>query len=205
MNNLKSILDNPFNLVLTLITLLIYIWSAIYPFDYFVWFLETAPAFIGCGLIIWTHKKFPLSNLLFRIILIHMIILAIGGHYSYAEVPLFNYFKEVFDLNRNEYDKVGHFIQGVTPALLTQEIIWHKTNLKNKILIAIFSISTALAFSAIYEILEWLVSILAASTGENFTGAQGDIWDAQKDMLTAFLGAVFAVFIIRNKRSGQLR
>ena len=119
-----------------------------------------------------------------------MMILAIGGHYTYAEVPLFNYFKEAFNLSRNNYDKVGHFFQGITPALLIREIILRKTNLKNAKFIFIFSVASALSFSALYEIFEWIIAI-STNSGDDFIGTQGDIWDTQKDMLTAFLGAIF--------------
>ena len=178
------------NFILPILTILIYFWSIINPHDYFVWFLETAPSFVGLTLMILTRKKFPLSAPLYNIILIHMIILAIGGHYTYAEMPLFNYFKEVFNLSRNNYDKVGHFFQGITPALLMREIILRKTNLKTPIFIFIFSVATALSFSALYEIFEWIIAI-STDSGDDFIGTQGDIWDTQKDMLTALLGAIF--------------
>jgi putative membrane protein len=184
------------NLFLFSAALFVYIWSAISPRDYFVWFLETFPVLIGAALMYFTKKSFPLSNLLYRIIFLHMIVLSIGGHYTYAEVPLFNYFKEIFSLSRNNYDKVGHFLQGVTPALLIQEIIYQKTSLRNKILIALFSISSALAFSACYEIFEWIVAVTTAS-GQDFISMQGDVWDTQGDMLTALIGAVFAIFVLR--------
>jgi len=187
---------NNFNFFLLLITLFFYIWSVINPADYFVWFLETVPVVIGFGMIFIFRKTFPLSDFLYRVILIHMIILCIGGHYTYAEVPLFNELKEILHFKRNEYDKVGHFFQGLTPALLTREIILRKTDLKNKILIVIFSISTALAFAALYEILEWVAAVVTDS-GTEFVGMQGDVWDAQKDMLVALIGAIFALIFLR--------
>lgn len=195
---------NKINQFLLLLTILIYVWSAINPYGYFIWFLETIPIAIGLILIFLTRNKFPLSNFLYRIILIHMIILAIGGHYTYAQVPLFNYIKEAFDLPRNDYDKIGHFFQGVTPALLTREIILRKTNLKNQFFILIFSISIALSFSALYEIFEWAMAILT-NEGSDFVSMQGDVWDAQKDMLVALFGAVIIVTFFRKVHDDSLK
>lgn len=187
--------NHAINLFLFSATVLFYIWSVINPHDYFVWFLETFPILIGAALMCFTRKSFPLSNTLYRIIFIHMIILSIGGHYTYAQVPLFNYFKEIFSLSRNDYDRVGHFLQGITPAILIQEIIYRRTSLRSKNLIALFSISSALAFSACYEIFEWIVAVNSAS-GQDFISMQGDIWDTQEDMFTALIGAIFAIFIL---------
>ena len=183
---------NNLNFILPILTIIVYLWSIINPHDYFVWLLETAPSFIGLALMILTRNKFPLSTSLYNIIFIHMIVLAIGGHYTYAEMPLFNYFKEAFNLSRNNYDKIGHFFQGVTPTLLMREIILRKTNLKNSIFVSIFSATTALSFSALYEIFEWIIAI-STDSGEDFIGTQGDIWDTQKDMLTAFMGSFFTL------------
>jgi putative membrane protein len=192
------------NLILLSAVVFFYAWSAINPRDYFVWFLETFPILIGAVLMYLTRNSFPLSNLLYRIIFLHMIVLSIGGHYTYAEVPLFNYFKDIFSLSRNNYDKVGHFLQGVTPAMLIQEIIYRKTSLRNKTLIALFSISTALAFSACYEIFEWITAATTAS-GQDFISMQGDVWDTQKDMLTALIGAAFAIFILRRNNENNFK
>ncbi len=190
-------------LALLIATILVCIWSAIKPYDYFVWFLEIVPAIIGFAIMFFTRKTFPLSGFLYSIILIHIMVLAVGGHYTYAEVPLFNYIKEVFDSSRNNYDKVGHFMQGITPTILMRELILRRTNLRNKIFICILTISSALAFSALYEIFEWGMS--ATASGEDFVGSQGDVWDAQKDILTAFIGAIFALVFFRKIHDRSLK
>ena len=173
-----------------MIALAFYTWSAIKPHGYFIWFLETVPSAIGLAAIFFSRNSFPLSNFLYRIILIHTIILSIGGHYTYAQVPLYNHLQEILGSARNDFDKVGHFFQGITPALLTRELIIKKTNLKSPTFTFIFCISTALAFSGLYEIFEWLMAVTTGE-GAEFVSMQGDIWDAQKDMLTALFGAIF--------------
>lgn len=195
---------NHTNLALLIITILVYIWSAIKPHSYFVWFLETFPTYAGAVLIYYYRNKFSLSNLLYRIILIHMMVLAVGGHYTYAEVPLFNDIKEIFNLNRNEYDKIGHLFQGITPALLMHEILLRKTNLKNNLFIATIAIATALGFSAVYEIIEWIVAV---STGEgvSFISLQGDEWDTQKDMFTALVGALLIMIFLNRIHKNEIK
>ena len=163
--------------------------SGINPLEYFTWFLEVSPAIIGCLILIFTHKNFKFTNYTYGFILIHCIILFIGGHYTYAEVPLFNWFKELFDLSRNNYDKVGHFAQGFVPAMIVRELFLRKKVISNKKYFSFIIVSICLAISAAYEWIEWWVSICTGEGGDAFLGTQGYVWDTQSDMLLATIGA----------------
>ena len=162
--------------------------SAYHPHDYFTWILEVFPALIGFAVLFISFNKFRFTTLAYTLILIHCYILFIGGHYTYAEVPLFNWFKEIFHLERNDYDKVGHFAQGFVPAMIVREIFIRKQIVKHG-WIAFLTISVCGAISAMYELLEWFVAITSGQSSEAFLGTQGDNWDTQSDMLFAFIGA----------------
>lgn len=167
--------------------------SAVQPKDYFTWFLEVIPALVGFIVLVITYKKFRFTHFTYFFILIHCIILFIGGHYTYAEVPLFNWIKDAFDLTRNNYDKVGHFAQGFVPALLVRELFIRKNVIANKAFFNFILVSICLAISAAYEWIEWWVSICTGEGGDAFLGTQGYIWDTQSDMLLATIGAIFAI------------
>ncbi|WP_320047561.1 DUF2238 domain-containing protein [uncultured Ilyobacter sp.] len=180
------------------------VWSGIKPYDTFTWMLEVAPAVIGAIIIVATYKKFPLTPLSYWLVLIHAVILIIGGHYTYARVPFFNWLKDVFELERNNYDKLGHFVQGLTPAMIAREILLRKSVvLKGKWLFFIV-ISICMAISAFYELLEWWVA-LATGTGSNeFLGTQGYIWDTQSDMFYCLIGAFLSLIFFRKLHDREL-
>ena len=181
------------------------IWSAYLPKDPFTWFLEVLPVFIGLFILMLTYKKFPLTPLLYTLILIHMIILMVGGHYTYAEVPLFDWIREVFDHSRNNYDKVGHFAQGFIPAILTREILIRKNIVQGaKIWLNFIVLSVILAFSAFYELLEWWVALAVGEDAEAFLGTQGYMWDTQSDMGYALFGAIVALFVLSKLHDKQI-
>jgi putative membrane protein len=161
----------------------------------FTWFLECIPAFLGVLVLLLTYKNFRFSNFTYWMILVHCLILIIGGHYTYAEVPLFNWIKEIFHQSRNNYDKVGHFAQGFVPALIIREIFVRKNVVNGQNWLGFIIVSIALAISAFYELIEWFVSINTGESGDAFLGTQDDIWDTQSDMLTAFIGAIIAVLL----------
>ncbi len=185
---------------------LVLIWSAINPKDQFTWFLEVLPVFIGLGLLIFSHKTFPLTPLLSTLILVHMIILMVGGHYTYAEVPLFDTIKELLDQSRNNYDKVGHLAQGFIPAILAREILIRKDIIEDsKIWSNYIIVSIVLAFSAFYELVEWWVSLATGEDAEAFLGTQGYIWDTQSDMMYALIGGVVALLILSHFHDRQLK
>jgi len=181
------------------------IWSFVFPKDQFTWFLEVLPVFIALFIMALTYKKFPLTPLLYTLILIHMIILMVGGHYTYAEVPLFDWIKEVFDHSRNNYDKVGHFAQGFIPAILAREILIRKHIVQGtKIWLNYIILSIILAFSAFYELIEWWVAIAVGEDAEAFLGTQGYIWDTQSDMGYALFGGVMALLLLTKLHDKQL-
>jgi putative membrane protein len=167
--------------------------SAIQPKEYFTWFLEVVPAIIGLLILVFTYKKFQFTNYTYFFILLHCLILFIGGHYTYAEVPLFDWIKETFDQTRNNYDKVGHFAQGFVPAMIVRELFIRKNVIANKSYFNFIIVSICLAISAAYEWLEWWVSICTGDGGDAFLGTQGYVWDTQSDMLLATIGAVCMV------------
>ena len=172
-------------------------WSAYHPKDTFTWFLEVSPALIGFVLILTTYKSFPLTPLLYTLILIHMIILMIGGHYTYAEVPLFDWIKEMFRLERNNFDKLGHFMQGFEPAILARELLIRLHIVKpSRRWLNFIVISIVLAFSAFYELIEWWVALATGEGAEAFLGTQGYVWDTQSDMMFALIGGIIALSIL---------
>lgn len=167
--------------------------SAIYPKEYFTWFLEVIPALIGFAVLALTYKKFTFTNFAYFFILLHCIILFVGGHYTYAEVPLFDWIKEVFHQSRNNYDKIGHFAQGFIPAIIIRELFIRKKVIANKSFFNFIVVAVCLAISAAYEWIEWGVSICTGDGGDAFLGTQGYVWDTQSDMLFATIGAICMV------------
>ena len=182
-----------------------FIWSFINPKDLFTWFLEVIPAIIGLIVLAFTYKKFKLTTVLYILILIHSIILMIGGHYTYAQVPFFDYIKEFFELERNNYDKVGHFAQGFIPAMIAREIIIRKNIIQINSWRNFFTICFALALSAIYELIEWWVALATNEASNDFLGTQGYIWDTQSDMAWALFGAIFALIFLSKYHDKQLK
>jgi putative membrane protein len=180
------------------------LWSAIAPKDYLTWFLEVLPAVIGALILLFTYHSFRLTPLLYSLILLHCVILMIGGHYTYAEVPLFDTIKDIFNLDRNNYDKVGHFVQGFVPAIIAREILIRKNVVNGKAWLNTFVISICLAFSAFYELIEWWVAILSGEDAEAFLGTQGYIWDTQSDMAIALVGAICAIVFLAKYHDKQL-
>ncbi len=179
--------------VLLLIGAAVFVWSGIDPHDRLTWWLEVAPVLIALPLLFATRTRFPLTPLLYRLILIHAIILMIGAHYTYARVPLGFMFQEWFDLARNHYDRLGHFAQGFIPAILAREILLRCSPLGRGGWLFWVSGAFCLAFSAFFEMLEWWVALLAGAEAEAFLATQGDPWDTQWDMFLALVGAVTAL------------
>lgn len=183
---------------------LIFIWSAIHPYDYFTWFLEVSPVIIALPILICSYKKFPLTRLLYILILIHAIILMVGGHYTYAEVPVFNWLRDTFDLSRNYYDRVGHFAQGFVPAMIAREILLRKNIVKKSGWLFFIVCCICLAISACYEFIEWWVAVASGEGADAFLGTQGDVWDTQWDMFIALIGAILAQILLSNRHDKQL-
>lgn len=186
--------------------LLLLILSGIDPVaDRYTWLLETAPVMIGLVLLAVTWRHFPLTLLLCRLLAFHAVILMIGGFYTYAEVPLFNWLQEVFDLSRNHYDRVGHFVQGFVPAILAREILLRRSPLQTGRWLFFLCLSICLAFSAFYELIEWWVALLSEQAADAFLGTQGDPWDTQTDMFLALIGATCALLLLSTPHDKQLK
>ena len=185
----------------------VFIWSAIEPKDYPTWVLEVAPAVIGFIILALTRKTFPLTTLSYSLILLFSWILLIGGHYTYAEVPLFNTIQEAFEQSRNNFDKAAHFMQGFVPAIICREIIIRLDIVNGRNYTHFFTLCFCLALSALYELLEWCVALISAEAAESFLGTQGYTWDTQSDMAWALFGASCALFSLsrlHNKQINQL-
>ena len=181
------------------------VWSAIEPKDYPTWALEVAPAIIGLAIMALTYNSFRLTTLLYILILAHCVILIVGGHYTYAEVPLFDYLKPVFGWERNNYDKLGHFAQGFVPALIARELVIRLAVFNSARWRDFFIVSFCLGFSAFYELIEWWVALLSDEAADSFLGTQGYIWDTQSDMGLALFGAIAALVFLSKLHDKQLR
>lgn len=190
--------------ILIVLLILIFIWSAIQPTDYFTWFLEVLPAVIGFIILVFTYQKFQFTPLVYFLIFCQMVILIVGGHYTYAEVPVGNWVKEVFSQSRNNYDKLGHLAQGLVPAMIAREILMRSKVLNKRNWLNFLVVSIAVAISAVYELIEWLVSVLTGEGGDAFLGTQGYIWDTQSDILMAMIGAILALLFFSKLHDRQI-
>ena len=184
---------------------LVLIWSGLNPKDYFTWFLEVFPALIGFSIIAATFKKFRLTPLAYSLILIHCLILMVGGHYTYAEVPLFDWIRDSLGTTRNDYDKLGHLAQGFIPAIIAREILVRKNIVTPKSWLNFIVICICLAISAFYELIEWAAALLSGEAAEAFLGTQGYVWDTQSDMAIALLGAILALALLAKAHDRQIK
>ena len=204
--------------VFFLLLLPVVIWSWHAPHDRFTWWLEVAPACIGLPLLCWTARRFPLSTLLLVLIWAHVVVLLVGGHYTYAKVPLFDWLRDLVGGTRNNYDKLGHFVQGFVPAVLTREILLRTSPLgaadgggyrpetpRPSRWLGFLVVCVCLAFSALYELFEWLTAVFSGSAADDFLGTQGDVWDTQTDMAMALVGATISVLVVSRLHDWSLR
>lgn len=178
--------------------------SGIDPFDRGTWFMEVLPVLIVVPLLIHTYKRFPLTNLLYILIFIHCMVLIVGGTYTYARVPFGFEMAEWFGLDRNPYDKIGHFMQGFVPAIAAREILLRNDILKHGKMLIFIVISIVLAISAIYELIEWAAALALGEGAEEFLGTQGYEWDTQSDMFFALIGSVSALLLLSKWHDRQL-
>lgn len=191
-------------LLLLIGTLLLAI-TAIHPHDYTTWWMETAPIFIAVPILIATYKRYTLTPLVYRLLFLHALILMVGGHYTYAEVPLGYWMEDWFGFVRNNYDKIGHFAQGFVPALLFRELLLRSSPLLQGKLLFTLVVACCLAVSASYELIEWAAAITMGQGADAFLGTQGDPWDTQTDMLMALIGAICAQLLLAKVQDGHLR
>ena len=192
--------------ILLLIVLVFGVWSGIKPLDTrLTWVLETLPVMMALPVLLLTYKKFPLTSLTYTLIAIHAMILMLGAHYSYAKVPLGFWMQDWFGWTRNNYDKIGHFMQGFGPAIYTREIVSRTSPLTRGKWLGFISIAVPLAFSAIYEIIEWLASLSNPTDTEAFLGTQGYIWDTQSDMFLCLIGSMAALILLTKLHNKYLQ
>ena len=180
------------------------IWSGISPKDYPTWVLEVFPALIAIAVLFFTRNSFPLTTLTYTLILVHCVILMVGGHYTYAEVPIGEFFRDVFDGSRNNYDKLGHLAQGFVPVIVAREIVIRKNVFSSKAWMNFFIVSMCLGISAFYELLEWWVALSSGEAADAFLGTQGYVWDTQSDMGLALVGAIAALVLFSGMHDRQL-
>jgi putative membrane protein len=185
-------------------------WSLLRPHDYFTWFLEVVPVLVGVPLLLALQRRFPLSTLLLVLIWFHAVLLIFGGHYTYARVPLGEWAKGWFGWTRNNYDKLGHFAQGFVPAILAREILLRTSPLGDRgdgrpsRWLPFLCGCVCLAFSAFYELFEWLTAVTSGAAADDFLGTQGDPWDTQTDMAMALVGAACALMFLVRFHDGSL-
>ena len=178
--------------------------SATGPNDRLTWLLEVGPVLVGVPILILTYRRFPLTNLLYTFLFLHSVILVVGGHYTYAEVPVGIWLRDFFDLSRNHYDRLGHFAQGLVPALLAREILKRCSPLGHSRWLSFLVVCVALSFSALYELFEWWSAVVLGESADQFLGSQGDIWDTQWDMFLALIGATICVMVLSKTHDKSL-
>jgi putative membrane protein len=183
---------------------IVFLWSGWSPKDRLTWVMEVLPVVVAVPLLIATRRRFPLTTLVYGLIAVHATILMVGGRYTYAEVPLFNWIRDVFHLARNHYDRLGHLAQGFVPAIVAREILLRKTPLRRGGWLFFLVTCVCLAISAVYELVEWGASAATGEAADAFLGTQGDPWDTQKDMLLAGIGAIVSQWTLSGAHDRQL-
>ncbi|MGI9225454.1 MAG: DUF2238 domain-containing protein [Woeseiaceae bacterium] len=183
---------------------IVLVWSGIEPKDTVTWMLEVAPAVVGAAILLATRKRFPLTRLTYALILVHCVILMVGGHYTYAEVPMGEWFRDLFDPPRNNYDKLGHLAQGFIPAIITREVVIRLHVFNSVAWRNFFIVCFCLAVSAFYELIEWWVALMSDEAADAFLGTQGYVWDTQSDMFLALIGAILALLVLGGVHDRQL-
>jgi putative membrane protein len=191
-------------LVLGAVVLAALVASGIAPYDRGTWVLEVLPVLLALPVLALTRQRFPLSTLLYLLIAAHMLVLILGGAYTYARVPLGFWMQDLMQLDRNPYDKIGHFMQGLVPAVAAREILLRLGYLSSRRMAGFLSVCVAMAISAVYELIEWWAALALGQGAEEFLGTQGDIWDTQSDMFLALIGATFAVTLLASWHDRQM-
>jgi len=189
--------DYSLHLFLSGSLLLFLILSGWQPVDRFTWILEVLPVFIGGGILFALYPQWTFSRMVCWFLWGHAMVLMVGGHYTYAQVPLFNGLRDAFHLSRNHYDRLGHFFQGMVPALVAREVFIRRGIVRRGPWLVFIVLCVCMAISAWYELLEWQAAIWSGTKADAFLGTQGDPWDTQEDMAMAFVGAIFALSVLR--------
>lgn len=193
------------HLALLIVFMSVWVWSGIGPRDRFTWMLEVSPAVMGCLVLVAIYRRFRFTTLVYGLICFHAVVLCVGGHYTYAEMPVFNWLRDAFNLSRNHYDRFGHFVQGFVPAMIAREVLLRKSPLTRGKWLAFLVVCVCLAISAFYELIEWWVAAATGTAAEAFLGTQGDVWDSQWDMSLALMGAIVALSVLSTLHDRSLR
>jgi len=181
------------------------LWSGWQPYDRLTWWLEASPGIAGLIILVATYRRFRFTTLCYTLIALHICVLCVGGHYTYARVPLFDWLRSVFNWHRNHYDRIGHFLQGFVPAIIAREVIIRLDVLNRKKWLPFLILSICMGISAFYELIEWAVALLSGAAATDFLGTQGDVWDTQSDMFLAFVGASAALLLLTGLHNRELR
>ena len=189
-------------LAIVLIALIV---SGVHPTDRTTWWLEIFPVLIALPILLATYPRFPLTDLLYALITVHALVLILGGAYTYAHVPLGFWMQDWFGFHRNHYDRIGHFMQGLVPALVAREILLRNGFVVGRRMAAFVSVCVALAISAFYELIEWWSALVLGQGADEFLGTQGDPWDTQEDMFMALIGAIVAMAVFTRLQDAQIR
>jgi putative membrane protein len=190
--------------LLGIVVLVALVVSGVAPYDRATWLMEIAPVLIAAPVLIGTYRRFPLTTLLYVLIVLHALVLILGGVYTYARVPLGFWLQDLFDLDRNPYDGIGHFMQGFVPALIAREILVRGGHVTGRRMTAFLSICVALAVSALYELIEWWAALALGQGADEFLGTQGDPWDTQADMFLALVGASLSLLALSRLHDRQI-
>jgi putative membrane protein len=196
---------SPLHLALLFVTALVFAWSGWRPYDRLTWWLETTPGILGALLLIATYTRFRFTTLCYTLIALHIMLLCVGGHYTYARVPLFNWLEPIFGWHRNHFDRLGHFAQGFVPALIARELFIRLRVVSSSGWRCAIVILICMGISALYELLEWVTALTAGSASTAFLGTQGDVWDTQEDMFMALIGAICALVFMSRWQNKQMR
>ncbi len=187
------------------LTLAALAWSAWRPHDRLIWALEVSPAVAATVLLVWTRRRFPLTPLLYTLVFVHAVVLIVGGHYTYARVPPGDWLRDWLDLERNHYDRFGHFMQGFTPAIAAREVLLRTSPLRPGAWLFFLCVCVCVAISGVYELLEWAVALIGGAASTEFLGTQGDVWDTQKDIAWCLVGAMAALLSLSRRHDRQVR
>jgi putative membrane protein len=193
------------HLALLFAVAMVFCWSSWRPHDRFTWWLEVAPGIAGIAILLATYKRFQFTTLCYTLIALHICVLCVGGHYTYARVPAFDWLRPVFGWERNHFDRLGHFMQGFVPAMIAREMFMRLQIVNRKKWIPFLVVSVCLAISAFYELIEWWTAHLSGSAADDFLGTQGDVWDTQEDMCMALIGVVCALLFLSYFHDRALR
>ena len=199
-----SVRPSRYELALLASMVILLVWSGIGPHDRFTWYLEVAPIIIGVPVLIWLYPRLRLTSLTYTLIWVHCLILMLGGHYTYAQVPLGFWVQDALGFSRNHYDRIGHFAQGFIPAMLAREIFIRRSPLKGSRWLSFLVVCFCLAFSALYELIEFWTALAVGGAATDFLGTQGDVWDTQWDMQLALIGAILSLVLLSRVQDRQL-